>query len=205
MRLLVSVAYASLALLVADASAQDFSACREIENGLERLSCYDRAAGRTPKLEVLGRNPDSNWEIKKEISPMTDDESVYLRLRSNEPVNCSWNKNNHVVLLLRCLEKTTSLYFNTDCHMTSGFGGYGTVEYRIDSEPARKIATTESTDNRALGLWSGRTAIPFIKQLFGKSKLTARMTPFNENPFIVTFDIAGLETAIEPLRKACSW
>jgi len=63
----------------------------------------------------------------------------------------------------------------------------------------------ESTDNKALGLWSGGESIPVIKKMFGKKQLIARMTPFSESPITVEMDITGLDAAIEPLRTACGW
>jgi type VI secretion system protein VasI len=63
----------------------------------------------------------------------------------------------------------------------------------------------ESTNNRSLGLWSGGRSIPVIKQMFGKKQMIARMRPFNENAFTVTFNISGLEEASKPLRNACGW
>ena len=41
--------------------------------------------------------------------------------------------------------------------------------------------------------------------MFGAKKLFVEATPFSETAVRGEFDIAGLETAIEPLRKACHW
>lgn len=136
---------------------------------------------------------------------MTDDVNVYMRLNSPEKVGCRLNFGETMGLVLRCREKTTSAYFVTGCHMASGHSDWGKVTYRIDDEKARSASMTASTDHRALGLWGGSTAIPFIKSLFGKSQLIVRMTPYSESPISGTFAIAGVEKAIEPLRKACNW
>lgn len=44
-----------------------------------------------------------------------------------------------------------------------------------------------------------------IKDMMGKTEMVVRMTPYSESPFTATFQIAGLEKAIEPLRKECGW
>jgi type VI secretion system protein VasI len=82
---------------------------------------------------------------------------------------------------------------------------YGDVTFRVDDQKARTVGFEESTNKRSLGLWRGGRSIPEIKRLFGGKKLIARMTPYSENPFTATFNITGLEEAIEPLRKACHW
>lgn len=88
--------------------------------------------------------------------------------------------------------------------MSDNRGG-GRVDYRIDDNPADYRSMEESSDNKALGLWSGGRSIPFIKSLFGGETIFMRASPFNESPVEMTFNISGLEEAIEPLREACGW
>ena len=194
MKRVVGVAFATVAM-VCSAYADD---CKAISADLDRLACYDKESGRTPKKEPIQTIARSKWDARKETSAMTDKTNVFLSLESNEVINCGWNRGAKIALLLRCTDGTTAAIFQTGCHMASS-------EYRVDAEKARTVSGTESTNNRTLGLWSGGQSIPFIKQLIGKSKLTARMTPYGENPFTATFDIAGLEEAIKPLRKECQW
>lgn len=107
---------------------------------------------------------------------------------------------------LRCQEDSTDLFFVTDCHMTSGaYSSYGDIDYRVDTEKAKKVSGTASTDNKALGLWGGGKSIPVIKQMIGKDKIVVRMTPYSESPFTATFNIAGLAEAVKPLREECRW
>jgi type VI secretion system protein VasI len=82
---------------------------------------------------------------------------------------------------------------------------YGLVEYRIEKQAASSKRFTESTNNRALGLWNGSEAIPFIKKLVGADTLLVRFTPYNDNKITAKFDISGLEKAIKPLRRNCNW
>lgn len=178
--------------------------CISIENDLDRLACYDKEAGRTPRVVEGGIK--NSWLIKQQTSQITDDTDVFLHTRSTAKVDCGWNRNDHIRLTLRCLENTTALIISTGCHMASGtYNDYGDVTYRLDEEKARKIGMHESTDNRALGLWRGNRSIPFIKRMLNKQRMIVRMTPYGQSPFTATFNIAGLEEAIEPLRKECGW
>lgn len=129
-----------------------------------------------------------------------------MSVESNEVGDCGWNNGSKISLVLRCHENTTSLYFVTGCRMTSGdYNDYGDISYRLDDDRARTVGGHESTNNRSLGLWTGGRSIPVIKQMFGKTQMVVRMTPYGENPFTATFDIAGLNEAISPLREACHW
>lgn len=179
--------------------------CIQISNDLDRLACYDKALGRTPeqKTEPTAKG---NWSVTSETSKLTDQTNVFLRVESDETVNCGWNRGGKVTLYVRCVENKTGLIFATGCHMTSSqYNDYGDVTYRLDDEKAKTVGMQESTNNRSLGLWSGGRSIPVIKQMFDKSQMVVRMTPYGENPFTATFDISGLEESIKPLREACHW
>ncbi len=198
------LAAAAAAFAAGNVSAQD-AGCSKIDGDLDRLACYDKASGRTP---TLTEEPveSGKWQPYSVASKMTDRNSYYLSVESNEVVNCGWNNGARITLTVRCHEGKTALIFETDCHMTSSeYNSYGDVEYRLDAEKAKKVSTDASTNNRALGLWSGAKSIPVVKQMLGKKQMVSRMTPYGESPFTATFDIAGLDDAIKPLRKECGW
>lgn len=197
-------ALTALAFLAATTAANADN-CISIENDLDRLACYDRAEGRTPKVERVTA-PPGKWVVQKETSKLTDQTNVFLGLESDEKVNCGWNRGEKITLVVRCHENTTSLYFNTECHMaSSGYSNYGEVQYRLDDGKAQSFNGDASTNNRSLGLWSGGRSIPIIKSMFSKKQMVVRMTPYGENPFTATFDITGLQEAAGPLRKSCGW
>lgn len=199
LRLVFSLLLTTLAL---PALASD---CVTIDNDLDRLACYDRESGRTPDSETVPTDL-GNWLVRKDKSEFEDTTDVFVSVDSDEVVACSsYTSHQKVRLLLRCLENTTSLILMTDCHVASGFGGYGSVEYRIDDRKARSRGFQESTNNRSLGLWSGGKSIPVIKEMFGGERLLVRFTPFNQNPVTARFDITGIEETVAPLRESCSW
>jgi len=203
-RFVAAVSLNILASLPHSAMASPDS-CARINNDLDRLACYDKHHGRTPQRVTLP-SPSEGWSIHEEISKITDQKTVIVTVRSNEIVNCGWNRGAHIHLVLRCMESKTVLYFNTGCHMTSStYNSYGNITYRIDDTPAQTVAGSSSTDSKALGLWSGSGAIPLIKKMFGRKSIVVRMTPYGESPFVATFNIVGIEQATQPLRKSCNW
>ncbi|MBO9453246.1 hypothetical protein J7426_23495 [Tropicibacter sp. R16_0] len=197
--MLAGAAIASFAAFTAQ--AQD---CKAIDNDLDRLACYDKASGRTPTVET-DTIENSNWKIRTEKSEFEDTTDVYLRVDSEKPLTCGYGSPREATLILRCRENTTSLIIATSCHLASGHGGYGRVEYRIDDNKTNSRNFDESTNNRSLGLWNGRSSIPVIKQMLTADTFLTRFTPFGSNPQTAKFVISGLDEAIEPLRKACKW
>lgn len=180
--------------------------CSLIENGIERLACFDEMFPRQDAGVEEMATTTGNWEVRIETSAMTDDTDVYLTVESEDPVYCSWSRGERVTLMLRCQENTTSVIFITGCHMTSSrYNDYGDVTYRLDNEEPLVRGFEESTNNRALGLWRGAQAIPFIRAMLDNQRLLARMTPYSDNPIEMEFDISGLDEAIEPLRESCGW
>lgn len=195
---------ALFSVICSQAGAATIDGCLPLKNDLERLACYDNVSGFAPSTSVTPS--ESKWVVSTETSKMTDDKNITLVVRSNEAVDCGWNRNSPIDLLVRCSEKTTAIIFGTGCHMTSSdYNNYGDIEYRIDQEKARTVNAVESTNNKSLGLWNGKKSIPFIKQMMGKKQMVVRMTPYGQNPFTATFDIAGLDGLIDPLRKECGW
>lgn len=201
MKYLAAIA-ASLSVAASAAYSEE---CKTIENDLDRLACYDKESGRTAIPEVT-INEDAIWSVSTSKSEFKDTTDVILRVVSDNALGCSrYGETDSAVLIIRCSENSTAMYIVTGCHLTSGHGGYGKVEYRFDEKPAGSRNFNASTDNRALGLWSGSRSIGLVKQMFDADKALFRFTPFNENSVTARFTITGLEEAIKPLRKECGW
>lgn len=189
---------AGLSLLAATCNASQ--TCASISSDAQRLACYDMEYRPAPTI-----SKSSKWNVSENVSPMDDSKTVTLHLESSEPIQHRFRGSSTADLYIRCQEKTTSLYFIYADNFLSSLQSYGQVTYRIDDKPSATKSMTESTDNKALGLWSGGSSIPFTKAMFGGNKLTVRITPFNESPITAQFQISGIEDAIQPLRSACGW
>lgn len=186
------------------ANAQDDD-CRAVDNDLDRLACFDKASGRTPTSEP--GPSEGNWNVSIKTSDFEDTTDVYMSVESNDPVQCTaFGRHNTARLMIRCSENTTAVFIATDCHLASGFQGYGDMDVRVDEKPSASISMDASTDNKALGLWRGGSSIPFVKdRLLGGSTLRVRFTPFSMSPVTAVFDISGIDASIAPLREQCSW
>ena len=178
-------------LLPLSAWGQSDGDCTAIENEVRKTDCY------ILKGEFIVKIDKSNFD---------DSTTVTLFRRANETLSISYGGTSRPIFYIRCMENTTAMFVNASgMYLASGFDGYGRVDYRVDDRPAGVWSMQESTDNEALGLWRGSQSIPAIKGLFGGDVLRVKFTPFNESPVEVTFNIAGLEEQIVPLREACNW
>lgn len=141
-----------------------------------------------------------NWLESVKKSDIDDSEMITLGVWSNEEIEGNLNIDKVTPLLtVRCMENKTSAaiawkrYLGIDSTM---------MITRIDKEVAVDQEWDISTANNTV---ISQKAIPFIKSLFGKDKLLARITPYGADPVTVTFDISGLDEQIKPLRTACNW
>ena len=176
----------------------------------ERLICYDEKfpVEKSAKQVALDRlKEDLNageWFINKTKSKADDSEQIIISVTGKDSTFCPFKKNPHQ-LTLRCIENKTSLVLTFGGCFMADTNDRGRVLLRPDKEQAISINMIESTNNKALGLWSGGKSIPVIKRLLEKKSLYVRATPFSNSPVETTYNIAGLKNAIKPLRAACGW
>ena len=198
-----SIAGVLLGILLAQASAQDDpKTCAAISDDARRLECFDLIFKKSSMTTLA---PKSDWIVKEEKSKIDDSTNVLLTVSSVEPIKNQYGVETNLDALIVCREKKTDFYIVFGGHFMSSIEGYGKVTFRLDKQPAFQRQMTESTDHKALGLWGGANAIPFIKSLFGGSDLFVRATPYNESAVSADFNVSGLKSAIAPLERACKW
>lgn len=201
--------------------------CDTLEDGATRQACIDsNLAERIANVALLGVDEvEPEGDVIANEEPVTEPEArrafffvsetksqiddtplVTISARSNErkPLS-SFGDAENLTVMFRCLEDTTSLFiFGNNAHFAD-HQGYGSVTMRLDDDSAFDRNMNASTDNNALGLWRGGQSIPVIQRMIGHETLLVQVTPFSRSPTTFTFDIAGLEATLEPLREACHW
>lgn len=196
----VGLLLGSIAILPAPASGQPTS-CQTINDDARRLACYDREFPR----QTTGPRPGT-WEIRSAVSTLQGRTDRQVSAVSLADIKCRWHDPRPVRLIIQCRENVTSVAFETGCFMTSSrYRSYGDVIYRLDRGTPKTAAMTAGPRNDSLGFWSGETAIPFLKELLGRKRLSARMAPYAEDPVAAEFNLTGLAAAIRELRAECGW
>lgn len=198
-----TVAAGSLITLFATVTvAQNAAHCTGISAPGERLKCFDQAYSQTPEPSQTQRG---DWRIETEASRLDDSTTVYLSTTSIETLPGRFGRGEKALLMLRCKEGRTDAYIYFAGYFMADNNGGGMVDYRVDDRQAQRIEMAESTSNDALGFWDTDFSISFIKDILGGDELFVRARPYNEAPVEMTFGIAGLEAALQPLRDACGW
>ncbi len=180
------------------------NSCAKENDAAKRLLCYDGIFRNEIKAETTVEGT-GKWRIKSDTSKIEDTTDYYVSLLSDDTIAKRFGGSGQAGIYLRCKENTTSVYFIFADEFVSDIEGYGDMTYRLDSNKPLTKSFEVSTDNKALGLWDGGSAIPFLKAMSGKDQLIVRMTPYNQSPLTMTFDIRGFDEAIKPLRAGCKW
>lgn len=181
--------------------------CVGLKTDSARLACYDAAFGRTAAPQTGTRTSSrGTWKVQIDKSDFKDTKDIYLSVTAKKPVMCrQYGSPTTMRLYLRCQENTTAIFLTGDCHVASGFHGYGQVDVRIDQNKAFKTSMNASSDSSALGHWRGNRSIPLIKKMIDGDRVLFRFTPFGMSPTSVEFPITGLDEEIKALRKECGW
>lgn len=180
--------------------------CAKISDSAHRLVCYDGIfLFKSSTTEASTTPPISAWRVREDVSRIDDSKSVFLSTVALQPYDDEYGTKRQPTLYVRCMENVTAMLIDFDGDFMSDTRYYGPVTLRVDDKPAVDFAMDASTDNKALGLWRGGNSIPAIKSLFGGHRLIVRAVPVNSSAVTIEFDISGLESSIDGVRKACSW
>jgi len=187
------------------ATVKQLATCSGNKNAVERLACFDNLAktesADAPTTETADKG---DWRVTSQTSKINDKTNVFLVAESIDEVRQRYGDSAKAAVNIVCREGHTDIYLTFGNNFLADIQGYGELTLRLDKRPAKKIHMSESTDHMALGLWNG-VGGKLIKSMFGANHLFVEVTPFNESAVTAEFRIAGLEQAIEPLRKACKW
>lgn len=191
------------------ASTPDWSSCIEIEEPEHRLACYDKASGLVSEsgsqVQNDGENADSNpdgaqWQYSEESSALDDRKDVWLSLLSQNSEGNSIGSPERATLYVRCMQNSTNVFISFNRYTADN----QSVRYRLDKGRVQSRRMEVMRGGEGIGLWSGGSAIPFAKSLFGKNTLVVSYTTYT-GPVEFSFDVGGLESRINPLAEACNW
>jgi type VI secretion system protein VasI len=207
MRTMVAV----LALLASSAFAQGATKpeeCAAIEDSLQRLNCFDGLFPRSAQAAAPAKAEsaaaeesaaDVKWVFNEDKSPMDDSVRLSAGLIPRK-VSYTGIGDGEAFLLLRCHENKTSIVLSTNMFMMDD--GVS-VTTRLGEEKATTSRWTRSSDYKAVGLWDGGKAIPFIRALATKNTLVVRVEA--KDRLDAEFDLGNVAEAAQKVAGACKW
>jgi type VI secretion system protein VasI len=149
----------------------------------------------TPTAVAQAPKERVGWQLRTDISPLDDSKSYFLSRDAEEPIGSGLMRGTPT-LMIRYKERELHIYVSFDSYLGSDST---VVTLRLGQSAAKQEEWSLSTDGKAI--FCPTDAREFVDQLLQNDRLVIRLTPFGESPITVTFDLAGLSEAIQPMRK----
>ena len=114
-----------------------------------------------------------------------------------------WTRQTRPVLVVRCVAKTPEAFVFTDsaAKLEANTEDH-TVTFGFDGGGARTERWPDSSSHDALFAPQGEA---FVRELMAARTFTFGFTPHNAAPATAHFNVAGLQTLLEPVAKECGW
>ncbi len=197
------------------------SKCASIDDPNRLLECYNelskvRSENRTHKTSTKAgayvhvksdRRP--GWQLYAAGLTAEGWERLNLRvhssnmwIRADEHDDLKNLKDMRPSIWLRCIRGRMSGYIDWGIFLDVE---RAKIVFRFDQEPFQTALARVSKNHQKIEPLSKAKLLERIKEMFGKRKFIAKVTPVGEQPLAVEFDISNLEQAIRPLRETCNW
>lgn len=199
----------SMLLSLAPSLASQTRDCPQIVSNVERLACFDQAAGTPAHVTKL------QWSAPEQDSPTLRRVMAHEAGRPPEELTFRLEKGDdglmisapaiasvapYPYLVISCVQNISRLQLVTAQPIDAG-----RVMVRLQGERGSTLATPwQVTENgQVLDAGRGLPGIEQIKPLIGANRIQVE----SDNPAVdgLVFDAQGLDPLIDEARKACRW
>ncbi|MEM1382351.1 MAG: type VI secretion system-associated protein TagO [Pseudomonadota bacterium] len=142
-----------------------------------------------------------DWTVLVGADDETGRDNVYISRPSSTRVIGRTGDAWAPILTLRCWKNTSSVSIGLEDTLTQI---WTPVTYALDTDRTPWEAWGAAADARSLGLWSGRSAIPFMRRLAESDQLSFEIEN-DDVTYSFTFDVNGLRPHVSRLAAACNW
>lgn len=166
--------------------------CTDVENDVARLECYDKAYA---EFRIAAHNPGS-WFIQTEVDPFDDTLTTFIGVNAEEEGNPLSGRRHQLVIRCRGSELSAWISWQSRTGDESP-----RIRRRIGDHRAR-------TDQWFLSTSGNNTFYPhdptgFVRNLMEADRFIAQLASGPSAGEIATFNIKGLEEAVEPIKQDC--
>jgi len=215
-----SLALTSISSFALAEEKASLETCLDIKSDTKRLECYDSVAGfqaeateRTrqftfPKTalktdqaaDAPAESQGDQWREAQKQSALDGRKDVWLSVKSKNSQPNVVGAPERAILWVRCMENTTNIFVTFERYTSDNQN----VRYRIDQQPVQTKWMQTMRGGDGIGLWSGSSAIPFVRKLFNHNDFVVSYDTYT-GPVEFEFDISGLRDRISSLARSCQW
>ena len=182
--------------------------CASIGPASERLACYD-SIFRSGQFTGDNGAVDADqglWTSGIEVSQIEGTEVPFATLESEQLIPALAGGRAPARLMVLCIDGETTLQFSfAGSAMGTPTSNSAAITLQYDRQPPRTQSVDLSPDRLAIGFFETEAARPVIDQLQRTQRLLVRATPQSQRSVTVSFQLEGIETALQPVREACGW
>jgi len=178
--------------------------CANHADDTDRLRCFN-----TLSFDVDAHSPTSNqksdwitWSLYQQISPIDSNLTVNIHIDATKKL---YKIDSLPQLWIWCDQDVTSIYFDYNYTLFNEGDYIWNIGVRIDDGDLEWWELKVSSTQDSVGLWDGRSSIPFIRKLISANRLLVALSPEGLGEQISIFPLNGLHNAISPIQSACHW
>ncbi|RUS58950.1 hypothetical protein EGN72_18790 [Pseudorhodobacter sp. E13] len=181
------------------------NACHAIKVEKERLDCYDKQteyeAPEKEEVSEVSAATGQQWRKSEESSSLDGRTDVWLSVDSKNSQPNQIGNPEKSTLWVRCMNNSTNLFITFNNYTPDNQN----VRYKLDDSPVRKVWMVHMQGGEGIGIWSGNSAIPFIKKMFDAEDMVVAYESYSNSNLEFSFDISGLRARIDSLAESCKW
>lgn len=188
------------------AKAQEVSnSCHAVKVDMERLACYDEQteyqAPEKEEVSEVAAPTGQQWSKLEESSSLDGRTDVWLSVESKNSQPNQIGNPEKASLWVRCMNNSTNFFITFNDYTPDNQN----VRYKLDDNSVKKVWMVHMQGGEGIGIWSGGSAIPFIKKLFAAEDMVVAYKSYSNLNLEFSFDVSGLRARIDPLAESCHW
>ena len=143
---------------------------------------------------MIGLPASAQWKTTLDADPITDD-AIFLTTTVGDIPS---KYGDAITLSLRCTPDDYDVFVSFNEYI----GSQPMVTYRIDKE--KPVDTRWDSATSKQGAFApDNYIVDLIEGMVKGTKMVVRITPYNENPKTITFNMVGFTNSLKPYNKKC--
>lgn len=179
--------------------SQSGFSCANIEDDVNRLSCFDAIYPSNNRDIAQGNDAVGFWHIETDISPIDDSINLLAYVKSDQD-DSVYNPSPR--LFIRCNDGEEDVFFGFHERLMENPKHRSQVVLRVDKNDAFDATLVIGKDHKAVFIDKPKK---FIFGLIDSDTVAIRVNYHYKAPQSYVFKLDGIKDMIEKYRFACGW